>query len=68
MIQDVDKKSNCLKLNCVADPRFQAPHNGQRYTSERFTPYGHLGMTHGSTLNTFIKHQHRKRFHMVERV
>ena len=68
MIQDIDKKSNCLKLNYVADLSVQAQDDTQRHTSERFTPHGHLGMAHGTTLNTFVKRQHRKHFHLVERV
>jgi len=68
MIPDIDKKSKYQKSNYVSDPRFQAPDTMQLRTSDKFTPYGHLGMVHGSTLNMFIKHQHRKHFHMVERV
>jgi hypothetical protein len=68
MIQDIDKKSNWLKLTFVTDLWFQAQDDSQRHTSERCTPHGYLGMAHGSTLNTFVKRQHRKRFHLVERV
>jgi hypothetical protein len=68
MIQDIDKKSNCVISKHVAGWRFQAQDDTHRHTSETFTRDGHLGMAHGSTLNTFVKHQDRKHFHLVERV